>query len=112
MMALRVKRVNWQSSTLPPDVRGNLHMVIQAVIAAYNWNFIRYEGSNYKLIIRNLGCQMCIYLSTMTIQTALDHPHQGKTQLTRKRVSALEFAELLKNPRAHTKKGYYTKKRR
>lgn len=42
-----------------------------------------------------------------TVATALNHPHKGKTQLFRKHITKRELEELLKNPRAHTRKGYY-----
>lgn len=112
MMALKIKSINWKNIDVPSGIKGNLFMVIQAVVPAYNWRFVKYEPDTYKLIIRSLGCQMCIYLSTMTVQTALEHPTGGKTQLTRRRVSAKELAELLRNPRTHTNKGYHTKGKR
>ncbi len=50
---------------------------------------------------------MSIYLSTMTIQTAMNHPTKGKTQLTRRGITLKEFKKLLDNPRYHTNKGYH-----
>lgn len=42
-----------------------------------------------------------------TVATAINHPVKGKTQLFRKYVSEQELDAVLKNPRAHTDKGYY-----
>lgn len=47
--------------------------------------------------------------NTFTVGTSLRHPRKGKTQLFRKGLKESEVLELLKNPRKHTRKGYYTK---
>lgn len=44
-----------------------------------------------------------------TVQTWMNHPKKGKTQLNRKDVSIGLLGEIFKNPRIHTKKGYYLK---
>ena len=44
-----------------------------------------------------------------TVQTALNHPKMGKTQLNRKNITLKELAMIFNNPRIHTKKGYYKK---
>jgi len=50
-----------------------------------------------------------IYYTTRTIGTALDHPTQGKTQLFRRNCTNTELAEIMRNPRVHTTKGYKRK---
>lgn len=45
----------------------------------------------------------------LTIATAMNHPTKGKTQLFRKGVNNSGFIKLLKDPRQHTGRGYYTK---
>lgn len=53
------------------------------------------------------------YLSTGTVGSCLDHPRHGKTQLFRRQLKEDESAvALFDNPRQHTGKGYYTKKRK
>lgn len=42
-----------------------------------------------------------------TVATALTHPTKGKTQLFRKGVTLDDLHRILRNPRAHTDKGYY-----
>jgi hypothetical protein len=50
-----------------------------------------------------------VYYTTRTVGTALNHPRQSKTQLFRRDCSPSEVAEIMKNPRAHTGKGYTRK---
>jgi hypothetical protein len=107
VMGLLLKKINWKNIKLPFKVNGNLYSV-QSEIIGTDWQIIQYEEKTYKLIISNRDCKMAIYLSTMTIQTALNHPKSGKTQLTRKNITQKEFGRLLKNPRYHTDKGYHT----
>lgn len=45
-----------------------------------------------------------------TVTSAMDHPKQGKTTMTRRFVGLDNAIQLLINPRKHTRKGY--KKRR
>lgn len=42
-----------------------------------------------------------------TVATAINHPTKGKTQLFRKYITDQELEAVMKNPRAHTDKGYY-----
>ena len=107
-MGIKLKSINWKNSRLPPKINGNLLFVSQG-IKDTQWNILKFEPQTYKLIIYTDNCQMSIYLSTLTIQTSLNHPKQGKTQLTRKNVTIKEFHQLLKDPRAHTNKGYHFK---
>lgn len=41
------------------------------------------------------------------VQTALDHPKMGKTQLNRKGINFQLLGKIFANPRQHTGKGYY-----
>lgn len=50
-----------------------------------------------------------IYRTTMTVTTQLNHQKTGKNQLHRKNVSLSMLAEIFKNPRVHTGKGYRKK---
>lgn len=53
-----------------------------------------------------------VYLTKMTVSTALQHPKQGKTQLFRRQVTPEELNKIFENPRVHTKKGYQRKKKK
>jgi hypothetical protein len=44
---------------------------------------------------------------SFTVQTAINHPKKGKTQLNRRDVPLGKLADILENPRKHTGKGYY-----
>ena len=48
-----------------------------------------------------------IYWTTGTIGACVSHPRQGKTQLFRRDVDALQLRFIFKNPRVHTGSGYY-----
>lgn len=52
-----------------------------------------------------------IYLTTLSVSTAMKHPKKGKTQLHRKASCFEDIEKILKNPRVHTGKGYYKKKK-
>ncbi len=105
-MALKLKSINWQNSKLPAQVNGNLLFISESIIGT-NWAIVQWEPLTFKLIITDKVCKMSIYLSTMTIQTAMNHPTKGKTQLTRRGITLKEFKKLLDNPRYHTNKGYH-----
>lgn len=46
---------------------------------------------------------------TFTLQTALQHPRSGPTQLNRRNVDFKTMKAIFKNPRQHTGKGYFEK---
>ena len=58
------------------------------------------------------GVRFNIYYTTRTIGTAMDHPRQGSTQLFRRNCGDAELAEVMRNPRLHTGKGYQKKRTR
>lgn len=105
-MALKLKSINWRNIKLPKGVSTNLYIVSEAAIK-HKWEIQQYEEHTYKLILRKKGVQLSVYISTMTVQTSMTHPVKGKTQLTRKNITAKEFEKLLINPRLHTGKGKY-----
>jgi len=53
-----------------------------------------------------------VYFTTMTVSVSLNHPNKGKTQLHRKNVSDTQLARIFSNPRIHTGKGYYKKRKK
>lgn len=105
-MAIKLKKINWRNINLPRGVSGNLFSVSSAIIK-HGWDIEQYDEKIYKLILRKNGVQLSIYLSTMTVQTSMNHPRKGKTQLSRKNITVKEFERLLINPREHTGKGIY-----
>lgn len=42
-----------------------------------------------------------------TVQTAINHPKKGRTQLNRQGITFPQLEHLFSNPRQHTGKGYY-----
>lgn len=79
------------------------------------------EASGYRLIRTDDWCLVFkkgddigvnVYWSArpdrlFTVQTWLNHPKKGKTQLNRRMVNWSLLELIFSNPRAHTKKGYY-----
>eukprot|EP00949_MAST-11_sp_MAST-11-sp1_P003661 g3661.t1 len=56
--------------------------------------------------------RMNVYYTTGTVGTCVEHPWQGHTQLFRPAVTLDLLAQLMLNPRLHTKFGYQRKRRR
>jgi len=73
----------------------------------YDWDRI-HTSNLYMISFRKDKMRINIYTTTMTIATALAHPTKGKTQLYRRNVDLKIIEKIFKNPRVHTKKGYYT----
>lgn len=73
----------------------------------HGWNIVSYHARTYVINLSRDKDRMNIYLTTMTVQTAINHPKKGKTQLNRKNITPAELEKILKNPRQHTGKGYY-----
>ncbi len=88
---------------------------ISALATKHKWTFCDYQ-ENIQLLsfvkTSKDGDQMRIniYLTKLTVGTALNHPKHGKTQLFRKKCSVSDIEKILLNPRAHTNKGYYNTK--
>lgn len=47
-----------------------------------------------------------IFLTTLTVATAINHPKMGRNQLYRKGLNINQIKKLFTNPRLHTGKGY------
>jgi hypothetical protein len=106
---IRIKSFKWDkigSSGMPHAVRANL-LEVDCLAKTHGWTILRLHPNNYILNLERGNVKMNVYLSTFTIQTALDHPKQGKTQLNRKNLTVKERELVFKNPRFHTKKGYH-----
>ena len=74
----------------------------------------------YKLTNHNKEHQMLSFqrgnaivvvsLTRFTVMTTITHPKKGRKQLTRSGLDIGSLAEIFKNPRVHTGKGYFSKK--
>jgi hypothetical protein len=88
---------------------------IRVLANKFFWEEIDHQENicmiSFHRVIDDENVRMNIYYSTMTVATCLNHPKKGKTQLFRKRVSMGLIEGLFYNPRLHTKKGYYEKRR-
>lgn len=106
---MKLKEIKWEKINLPVAVRANLFLVVE-LIQANKWEVLKYHDKNYILNLKRGDVKMNVYLSTLTIQTSMKHPKKGRTQLNRKNLTPNEVKAVFKNPRAHTKKGYYKAK--
>ncbi len=86
---------------------------VAALANRYGWRFVGYQDNiGMASFVRGSGAdevRVNVYLSRMTVATALRHPKRGRTQLYRKHVSMKDLARIFEKPRAHTGYGYYTK---
>lgn len=75
----------------------------------YGWE--KMLGSSIMAAYRDTtrGMRLHFWLTTGTVGSYLDHPHQGKTQLFRRSIDMARAAELFRNPRQHTGVGYHRK---
>lgn len=71
------------------------------------WEFNKYDLNTGMIsFVRVGGERINIYLTTLTVVTAINHPKKGKNQLYRKNLSYKEMLKVLKDPRHHSGKGY------
>lgn len=82
----------------------------------HGWKFGEYQDNIYMASFwkkfKGKLVRLNIYLTTMTVATALDHPKKGKTQLYRHKVDWKLLNKIFSNPRAHTRAGYRTREHR
>jgi len=83
---------------------------VESLAKNYEWLRIDYQENIGMVSFKKDRIRVDVYLSTMTVATAMKHPKKGKTQLFRRDVSLEQLDNILKNPRTHTNKGYYRKK--
>jgi hypothetical protein len=91
---------------MPHAARANL-LEVDVLAKRYGWSMLAFHIKTYTLNLERDGVKMNVYLTTFTIQTALEHPKLGKTQLNRKLLTKREREQVFFNPRQHTQKGYY-----
>jgi len=76
-----------------------------------DWQFKCYDINTGMIsFIRVGGERINIYLTTLAVVTAINHPKAGKNQLYRKNLSYNQVLKILKNPRQHTGEGYRKKR--
>lgn len=76
-----------------------------------DWSFKEYDLNTGMISFVRLGGERVnIYLTTLTVVTAINHPTKGKNQLYRKNLSYKQVLKVLSNPRQHTGEGYRTRK--
>lgn len=82
----------------------------------YGWRLLRNVsargGNTPRLVFTRSGTKMTVWHESMTVATILTHPHLGKTEMVRKRVTMDLMETLFINPREHTNRGYLKKLRR
>ena len=95
------------------NYRMDLHS-IDKVAAEYGWRRIDYQPNigmaSYYKMLGDDGARVNVYLTKMTVGTALNHPTKGRTQLFRRDVDYRELHRIFRNPRVHLNKGYRLRK--
>jgi hypothetical protein len=84
MLKLMAKKHGWEFH----DIQHNISMI----------SFVKEVGGD--------AARINVYMTKMTVSTAINHPKKGKTQLFRKRVGRNLMEQIFENPRVHTDKGY------
>lgn len=107
-MMIRIKELKVDNLKVPYQVKQRLTIIQQAARNLY-WLIEGFHINNYILNLSKDDMKCNIYLSTLTVQTTINHPKKGRGQLNRKRLSLSEVVSILENPRKHTGKGYYKK---
>lgn len=83
--------------------------IIKTMAQVNCWTFLCYQENIGMISFTKEDRRINIYLTKGTVATCLNHPKKGKTQLFRKRCNLSDVENIFKNPRIHTRKGYYTK---
>lgn len=80
---------------------------IDKLASESGWLKIDYQENIGMVSYSKNKVRINVYLSRMTVSTAMKHPKKGKTQLFRRDVNLQELEKMFINPRIHTGKGYY-----
>lgn len=83
---------------------------IKEISEKEGYDLIDYQENIGLISFGKKDVRINIYLTKMTVSTSLNHPKKGKTQLFRKNVNKEMLIKIFEYPRAHTGKGYFTKK--
>lgn len=86
---------------------------IKTLAKEHGWELHDYQENigmiSFVKVINGDPARINIYATKMTVATCISHPRCGKTQLFRKGVDNKLMAQIFKNPRVHTHKGYRKK---
>lgn len=86
---------------------------VDKLAATHGWERMDLQKNiwmvSYQKIVDGSYVRINIYLTKMTVATALNHPKWGKKQLFRKNVTTALLREIFVNPRVHSGCGYYQK---
>lgn len=86
---------------------------IKKMAVANDWELLDHQDNigmvSFSKNINDYRARINVWLTKMTVSTAINHPRKGKTQLYRKNVDRKLLTEIFKNPRIHTDRGYRTK---
>lgn len=92
------------------DVQARLKRLAES----HGWKLYSNQPEISLLIFRkdsDFGIQQVnVYWSKMTVATTVNHP-KGRKQLFRRHCTEKEIANIFKNPRIHTGKGYFTRRK-
>lgn len=83
--------------------------MVREIAFRHGWEYIGCNEENFMVSFTQEGKRINVWLTTLTVATAMNHPTKGKTQLYRKDLSYHQLEKVFGNPRVHTKKGYYKK---
>ena len=90
----------------------NLENRIKSIIELgehYDWRLEKLDRDHFCLRFKKDGMIIDVWYTKMTVGTTLTHPKKGRSSLFRERVQPNLLAEIFRNPRVHTERGYYTR---
>ncbi len=85
---------------------------IETTAKRYGWRLVKWQKDIKMLSFKKGTDRINIYITKMTVATAVKHPKYGKAQLYRRHVSFNLLEKIFTNPRVHTKKGYFLRRDR
>jgi len=89
----------------------SIHDKIKKLGHLLGWQCIDHQKKIFMLSFMKEDSKVNVYYSRMTVATCITHPTKGRTQLFRKKVSMKQLERIFNNPRMHTDKGYYKKRK-
>ena len=91
-----------------PYIRARKPKIIK-MAKQYEWELLDQQDDIGMISFLRSGIRLNIYWTRMTVSTSMHHPVKGKTQLHRRGVDFTLLEKIMKNPRYHTRIGYYQK---
>ena len=94
-----------------PNELHNRYEIVENLAIKNGWVKLVYQENigmlSFTKLYNKSKARINVYLTKMTIASAINHPKKGKKQLFRWGLSPDEVNKIFKNPRLHTKRGYY-----